>query len=108
MAQNAFSRAYHSDLFHSFIHSPTAILSAFVAMAIIVGAVAALAAVERLLQPACPGGKHMAHGPAVVERTPLLQQQRREGGAPDHFASSASRGRISVLTRSGVSGPGWR
>jgi peptide/nickel transport system permease protein len=41
MAQNAFSRAYHSDLFHSFIHSPTAILSAFVAMAIIVGAVAA-------------------------------------------------------------------
>lgn len=41
MAQNAFSRAYHSDLFHSFIHSPTAILSALVAMAIIVGALAA-------------------------------------------------------------------
>jgi len=41
MASNFLSRAYRSDLFYSFIHSPTAILSALVAMAIIVGALTA-------------------------------------------------------------------
>ena len=33
------ARAYQSDLFYSFIHSPTAIISAIVAIAIIIGAV---------------------------------------------------------------------
>jgi peptide/nickel transport system permease protein len=41
MTHNFFVRAYRSDLFYSFIHSPTAIVSAIVALAIIVGAVAA-------------------------------------------------------------------
>jgi peptide/nickel transport system permease protein len=41
MTHNFFVRAYRSDLFYSFIHSPTAIISAIVALAIIVGAVAA-------------------------------------------------------------------
>jgi peptide/nickel transport system permease protein len=41
MSQNAFSRAYHSDIFYSFSRSPTAIVSAIVALAIIVGALCA-------------------------------------------------------------------
>lgn len=41
MAQNAFSRAYHSDLLYSFGHSPTAIVSAIVALALVLGAVCA-------------------------------------------------------------------
>ncbi|NGM86159.1 ABC transporter permease [Parapusillimonas sp. SGNA-6] len=41
MAQNLLARAYRSDLFYSFMHTPTAILSAVVAIALIAGAVAA-------------------------------------------------------------------
>lgn len=41
MAQNLLVRAYRSDLFYSFMHTPTAILSAIVAIALIAGAVAA-------------------------------------------------------------------
>ncbi len=41
MAQNAFSRLYHSDIVYSFSRSPTAIISAVVALIIIVGAVGA-------------------------------------------------------------------
>ncbi|PLC50175.1 ABC transporter permease [Pollutimonas subterranea] len=41
MAQNAFSRLYHSDVVYSFSRSPTAIISAVVALIIIVGAVGA-------------------------------------------------------------------
>lgn len=38
MAQNAFARAYHSDIFYSFSRSPTAIISAVVALSILIGA----------------------------------------------------------------------
>lgn len=41
MAQNAFSRLYHSDIVYSFSRSPTAIISAAVAFIIIVGALGA-------------------------------------------------------------------
>lgn len=41
MAQNAFSRAYHSDLLYSFGHSPTAIVSAIVALSVVLGAICA-------------------------------------------------------------------
>ncbi len=41
MSQNAFARAYHSDILYSFSRSPTAIISAIVALAIIAGALCA-------------------------------------------------------------------
>ncbi|RTZ43301.1 ABC transporter permease [Candidimonas sp. SYP-B2681] len=41
MTQNVISRAFHSDVFYSFRRSPTAIISALVAFAIIAGAVCA-------------------------------------------------------------------
>ncbi len=41
MTQNVISRAFHSDVFYSFSRSPTAIISALVALIIIVGAVCA-------------------------------------------------------------------
>jgi hypothetical protein len=41
-------------------------------------AVEAFAAVERLLEPARPGREELVHALAVVERPPLLEQQRRD------------------------------
>ena len=49
-------------------------------------AVAALAAVERLLEGACPGGERALHRGSLAERPPLLDEERGDDRESAHAA----------------------